>query len=703
MGQLGKEIIKGRSRRIVEGSFYLFIGVSLLLSLITFHPEEISFLSYPSSAKVSNLIGIVGNWLGFWLFFFLGWAGYFVVFWLFLRIVSLFREELQVERRKRVGGYICLIVSLSLLASFFSLPTFSWGKIFENTSFSGGVVGYALVKLFSPYLGTIGTPIFGFLLLILGAALVFPLEGINLPRFKLKWRKSIPPPVKKTREASPRKAKKKKTIKEFSGEETTEEAETMGLPPLSLLKDPPPMQKEDDAFVQENARRLESVLKEFGLKGEVVEVHRGPVITSYEVKPGTGIKVHQITALADDIALALQAQSLRIVSPIPGKAALGIEIPNPVPRLVYLKEILSSPQFKNASSKLTLALGKDIRGNPIVGNLKEMPHLLIAGTTGSGKTVCLHSLVMSLLFQAFPYEVKLLLVDPKMVELTPFSRIPHLYAPIITSGKGAAKSLQWIVEEMEGRYRTLAEAGVRDVEKFNRLMEKEGNPEEKIPYIVVIIDELADLMAVASRQVEDSIMRLAQLSRAAGIHLILATQRPSVDVVTGVIKANFPCRLSFQVSSKVDSRTILDMSGAEKLLGKGDMLYLPAGSSKPVRAQGCLVTEEEIESVVDYWAKMGKVEHEKTLEDFDEGKETEDELPAENDPLFKEAVKVIFVTGMASASNLQRRMRIGYARAGRLIDLMEKKGIVGPARGSKPREILVSEAYLEELSRGDKQ
>ncbi len=698
MGQFGKEIVKGRSRRIVEGSIYLFVGSSLLLSLITFHPEEVSFLSYPSSAKVSNLIGIVGNWVGFWLFFLLGWAGYFVVFWLFLRMAALFREELQVERRKRIGGYLCLIVSLALLASFFSLPTFSWGKIFENTSFSGGIVGYALVKLFSPYLGTIGTPIFGFLLLILGTALAFPLEGISMPRFKFKLSKSPASPRKKIKKASPRKPEKQKIGEDFSGKEITEE--TMGLPPLSLLKDPPPLQKEDDAFVQDNARRLESVLKEFGLKGEVVEVHRGPVITSYEVKPGTGIKVHQITALADDIALALQAQSLRIVSPIPGKAALGIEIPNPVPRLVYLKEILSSPQFQNASSKLTLALGKDIRGNPIVGNLKEMPHLLIAGTTGSGKTVCLHSLVMSLLFQAFPYEVKLLLVDPKMVELTPFSRIPHLYAPIITSGKGAAKSLQWIVEEMEGRYQTLAEAGVRDVDKFNRLMEKEGNPEEKIPYIVVIIDELADLMAVASRQVEDSIMRLAQLSRAAGIHLILATQRPSVDVVTGVIKANFPCRLSFQVSSKVDSRTILDMSGAEKLLGKGDMLYLPAGSSKPVRAQGCLVTEEEIESVVDYWAKTGKVEHEKTL-DFEEEKETEDELPAENDPLFKEAVKVIFVTGMASASNLQRRMRIGYARAGRLIDLMEKKGIVGPARGSKPREILVSEAYLQELSKGD--
>ncbi|MCD6219345.1 DNA translocase FtsK 4TM domain-containing protein [Candidatus Calescamantes bacterium] len=697
MGKFGKEIEKRKSRRVIEGVIYLFIAICLLLSLITFHPEELSFLSYPFPKDSSNLIGKIGNWAGFFIFFLLGWAGYIIVLWFLLNTVALLREDWRLERRRRVGGYLCLIISLALLASFFSFPTSSWGKIFEDKSFGGGILGYFLVRGLLPYLGTIGTPVFAFLLLIIGGILSFPLEGIHLPHFRF----SIIPSRKKEKKITPRKEYKEKPTKEFVEEE--KEEEEMGLPSLSLLRDPPPMQEEDDAFIKENAERLEKVLEEFGLKGEVVDVHRGPVITSYEVKPGVGVKVHQITALADDIALALQAQSLRIVSPIPGKAAVGIEIPNPVPRLVYLKEIISSQKFKDSSSKLTLALGKDIRGNPIVGNLKEMPHLLIAGTTGSGKTVCLHSLVMSLLFQAFPNEVKLLLVDPKMVELAPFSRIPHLYTPIITSGKNAAKSLQWIVEEMEERYQTLAEAGVRDVERFNKLMEKEGNEEEKIPYIVVIIDELADLMAVASRQVEDSIMRLAQLSRAAGIHLILATQRPSVDVITGVIKANFPCRISFQVSSKVDSRTILDMSGAEKLLGKGDMLYLPVGSSKPIRAQGCFVTEEEIEKVVEHWSRAGKVEHERIpLFEGEKEEEKEEELPAEDDPLFKEAVKVIFATGMASASNLQRRMRIGYARAGRLIDLMEKKGIVGPARGSKPREILVSEAYLKELEKEGK-
>ena len=675
-------------KRKLRGVILFFIAIGLFLSILSFHINELSFLYYPPQTKSTNYLGIVGNWLGFISFFSLGWAIYGIIFLIFLDVFLLFKKDSELKKRRFFWGKVSFILSLSLLLSLFEIPTSNWGRIFESYRYSGGIIGYSLWRSLFPYLGRIGTPMIGFLFLIIGIFLFFPFEEMNFSFPKISFRH--PPSIKKIsrKREYPEKKEEIKVITKIPEEEGTEE---IALPPLSLLNDPPPKEKENDAYIAENAKRLEKVLEEFGLKGEVVEIHRGPVITSYEVKPGTGIKVHQITALQDDVALALKARSLRIVSPIPGKAALGIEIPNPTPRFVYLKEIISSEEFMNSPSKLSLALGKDIRGNPVIGNLKEMPHLLIAGTTGSGKTVCLHSLIMSILFHAFPGEVKFLLIDPKMVELAPFSELPHLYSPIIIGGKQAAKTLQWIVEEMEARYRSLAEAGVRDIEKYNK------KSEEKIPYIVVVIDELADLMAVASRQVEDSIMRLAQLSRAAGIHLILATQRPSVDVITGVIKANFPCRLSFQVSSKIDSRTILDMSGAEKLLGKGDMLYLPAGFTKPIRVQGSLVTEEEIRRVVNYWMRLGKAEFEKLPEE--EIKKEEEELPAENDPLFKEAVRIILITHQASASNLQRRMRIGYARAGRLIDLMEKRGIVGQARGSKPREILVSDSYLEELEK----
>jgi S-DNA-T family DNA segregation ATPase FtsK/SpoIIIE len=453
------------------------------------------------------------------------------------------------------------------------------------------------------------------------------------------------------------------------------------LPPLSFLNLPHQAEAgvED---VNKNSGLLEKALREFGVETKVVQVNEGPVITSYELELAPGVKVSSITSLADDISLALKTPSVRIIAPIPGKAVVGIEIANRHPRFVSLREILSSGDFQEASSKLTLALGKDVRGNALLSNLAEMPHLLIAGTTGSGKTVCINSLIVSLLYRATPEEVKFLMIDPKRVELVSFNGIPHLISPVVTETKKAATALKWLIEEMEGRYKLLALAGARNIDRYNKIRESP----EPLPYIVVIIDELADLMAVARVTVEEAISRLAQLSRAVGIHLILATQRPSVDVITGVIKANFPYRISFQVSSKVDSRTVLDMNGAERLLGKGDMLFLPAGRSKPIRSQGCLVSDQGIEKVVTFLKSQGEPDYQEEVL-----KKTEQDSYSQSreaDELFERAVQVILDSGQASASTLQRRFRIGYNRAARLIDRMEAEGIVGPPQGSKPRQIL---------------
>ncbi len=685
MGEYGKRMREMLPKRIITGCFLLVISVLFFLSLISFYPSSLSLLHFPASAS-QNWIGKTGDYVAFWLYLGMGWSAYLLVFCIFIASIFCFIPRLFTHRIRRITGFILLILSSSVILSHFRVNMGRWGEIFSGTQFAGGILGNILDQKLTPLFGSVGTPFLVSLILVISFLLLSPGKMVLLRR----------------KEEKPRPAEKKR---EFEKEEEKAKVPSQTfippLPPLSLLNDPPPLKEEGEGILKQRAKKLEEVLEEFGLKGEVVGIHKGPVVTSYEIKPGSGVKVHQILSLADDIALAMKTPSIRIISPIPGKSAIGIEIPNPHPRFVYLKEILASEEFRSSPSKLTLALGKEIQGKPLVADLKQMPHLLIAGTTGSGKTVCLHSLITSILFNAYPQEVKFLLIDPKMVELAPFSTIPHLFSPIVSGSKKAANALKWMVEEMDLRYQKLAEVGVREIERFNERMEEEGRGEEKLPYVVVVIDELADLMTVASREVEDSIMRLAQLSRAAGIHLILATQRPSVDVITGVIKANFPCRISFQVSSKVDSRTILDTGGAEKLLGKGDMLFLPPGSPKPIRAQGCLITEEEIERVVGYLQKMGRPEF--VRKEFPEEKKEEEQevLPAEKDPLFKEAVRVILTTGQASASHLQRRMRIGYARAGRLIDLMEKRGIVGPARGSKPREILVDESYLKELEEED--
>ena len=471
------------------------------------------------------------------------------------------------------------------------------------------------------------------------------------------------------------------------------------IPPTTILDEWKGDVAMDKVKLFEKARTLQSKCQEFGVMGSVVEIHPGPVVTTYEFKPDAGIKYSKIVALADDLALGLEAESIR-VDRMSGRGTVGIEIPNEVREMISLREILEGEAFRKASGRLTLALGKTVGGEPNVTDLASMPHLLIAGATGTGKSVGLNCMIASILYKATPDEVRLILIDPKRLELGVYEDIPHLLAPVVTDPKIASNVLKWAVTEMEKRIRKLANEGVRNIDQYNNVMRAErpapaAGEEEARPlhYIVIVIDELADLMMVSSHEVEESITRLAQMARAVGIHLILATQRPSVDVLTGLIKANFPSRISFRVAARVDSRTILDSIGAEHLLGKGDMLFLPPGSARLTRIHGAFVSEQEIARLTSYLRKTGKPAYDETVGKTERSADTA-EL-TDRDELFDEAARFILQSGQASTSMLQRRFRIGFSRAGRLIDLMERDGIIGPADGSKPREILVAPDYYE--------
>lgn len=464
------------------------------------------------------------------------------------------------------------------------------------------------------------------------------------------------------------------------------------LPPLSLLSKPVrPKGGRTTRDIAEGVRKLEETLSSFGVKAKVVQVCRGPAITRYEIQPSAGIKVSRITGLADDIALSMAAPDVRIEAPIPGKAVVGIEVPNQEVSTVFLRELLETSEFQQASSRLTVALGKDIAGDPVVTDLSRMPHLLIAGATGSGKSVCLNTIIASILFKATPEEVKFIIIDPKMVELTTYNGIPHLVSPVVTDPKKAATALRWAVKEMERRYELFAAVGVRDLARYNELCKSQGT----LPFIVIIIDELADLMMVAPADVEDAVCRLAQMARAAGIHLVVATQRPSVDVITGLIKANIPSRISFAVSSQIDSRTVLDAAGAEKLLGKGDMLFFPVGAPKPIRVQGAYLSDQEVEALVSYLKKQAAPRYdERVMEEDVNSSGQEEEL---EDELLPRAIEIFMETGQASISMLQRRLRVGYARAARLMDILEKKGYVGGYEGGKPRPVLITAEQFEQI------
>ena len=518
-------------------------------------------------------------------------------------------------------------------------------------------------------------------------------------RVKAAEREKIPKTVPVIDTASPSVEKMKRKRAEQTHFDFIQKEGAFKLPPLTLLDQ---VERKDTRIKREslimNSRILEKKLADFGVEGKVVEVKPGPLITMYELEPAPGVKITKVTNLSDDLALALRAPSIRIIAPIPGKAVIGIEIPNHEREPVHLKDVLDNDAFLESQFKLPIALGEDIIGTPVITDLTRMPHLLIAGTTGSGKSVSLNAMICSILFKTPPDDTKFLMIDPKRLELSAYEGIPHLLHPVVVDPKRASQVLKWAVEEMEKRYQTIVELGVKNIEAYNKLIDKKlneknihprgtdekgeptGGVPSKLPYIVIIIDELADLMMVAQRNVEESLARLAQMARAAGIHLILATQRPSVDVITGVIKANFPTRISFQVSSKVDSRTILDQLGAENLLGSGDMLFMPPGTSKLTRIHGPYVSEKEIERIVDFVKKQARPSYDETIMEYRADSSDTEKSDGEFDEKYDEAVELVTELGQASISLVQRYLKVGYNRAARMIERMEAEGVVGPIR-----------------------
>ena len=504
-----------------------------------------------------------------------------------------------------------------------------------------------------------------------------------------------------------KKEEKVKQVLQLEHAVAVEEEDNYEYPPVELLsKGSKKALKGGAKALTDVATKLQKTLYSFGVQAKVENVSVGPAITRYELKPAEGVRVSKIANLSDDIALNLAAETIRIEAPIPGKQAVGIEVPNTEKETVHFRDVVESADFQDAKSKLSVALGKDVAGNMAIADIAKMPHALIAGATGSGKSVCINTIITSIIYKAKPSEVKFVMVDPKVVELSVYNGIPHLLIPVVTDPRKAAGALAWAVQEMDNRYNVFAQKGVRDLKGYNALAEKEEGM-GKLPQIVIIIDELADLMMVAAKEVEDSICRLAQKARAAGMHLIIATQRPSVDVITGIIKANVPSRIAFSVSSQVDSRTILDQVGAEKLLGKGDMLFYPSGAPKPSRVQGAFVSDDEVEKIVSFVKSNGEATYnEDILESIENGNKTDKELAEEaagdddTDPFLMDAIDVVVETGQASTSFIQRRFKVGYARAGRIIDQMEERGVISGYQGSKPRQVLMTMERLQELKMG---
>ncbi|MDI6605856.1 MAG: DNA translocase FtsK [Candidatus Omnitrophota bacterium] len=708
-----------KERRVDEakGVILIALGLMVLVSLIRFDRFDLPwYTSYPNIPP-KNFLGIFGAWLGGIAVFLFGRAASFIVPFLILSLgIKFFQQEKPRLSVPRILGIATFLLSASSFIGMFSL------KNAYLRFYYAGFLGSNISVFVTNYFSRLGGLIIFTTFIILSLALVTEIlisslflnifnriKLVLLSSFKINKKVKVsasalprvrPAAIEKIKTAlqepltiiKPKIQIKTKALAVSELKPPLKELKIgeYQLPTLDLLDSPPPFEvrqiKED---LEGNARILEETLEDFGIAVKVTDIERGPVITRYEVEPAPGVKLNRIVALSDDIALAMKAQSVRIIAPIPGKARVGVEVPNSQSSLVYLKEVLSSREFQEQELPLTLPLGKDIAGHCIVADLDEMPHLLIAGTTGSGKTVCLNSLILSLLFRNNPNDLKFVMIDPKMVELRLFSEIPHMLCPVITDAKKASVALNWVVNEMEERYKLLAKAGTRNIESYNQ-------KQEKIPYIIVIIDEFADLMTVAPDQIENAVTRLAQLSRAVGIHLILATQRPSVNVVTGVIKANLPARISFKVASKVDSRTVLDTNGADKLLGRGDSLFMRPGESKLIRIQCTLVSDTEIERVVDFIKKQGEpVYDEEILKDRQRSNAG---IGDDKDEIYDEAVRIIMESNQASVSILQRRLRLGYTRAARIIDTMEQEGLVGPFEGSRPRRILVDrQAWLKEV------
>ncbi len=754
------------------------VGVFFMLAFLTYNTGDVSWNSYSNEGSIHNLGGRLGAQVADLFFSSFGLASYLIPLALLYMSYTLFRfKEIRLRSYKLIAS-AGLLFSLATLFAFFRDKT----SLFEQQVPTGGLVGVVTAHFLKSTVGTAGALL---LLLPLLAACIMILAHFSFVLFAGWWlenlkhklaawqerrshdreekekqnakKEGLPaaaassgPVIKPAAAPPPRpnlikkeKEKKKEDAKTAAVQETFEFIKAEGnfhTPPFSLLDIPPATEKtlDRDALTL-NARLLEKKLKDYNIDGEVVEICPGPVITMYEFSPAPGIKISRIAGLTDDLTMALQAMSIRIVAPIPGKGVVGIEVPNRDRDMVFLREIFNCEHFSHSKMKLPLALGKDIAGLPVVTDLAKAPHLLVAGSTGSGKSVSINTMILSLLYTSTPQDVRMIMVDPKMLEFSMYEGIPHLLLPVVTEPKKASLALKWAVNEMERRYTLLSDKGVRNIDSYNKklageLLEQEelnSVPEAEIieelediveggeadidpipfvvdddvilehshlPYIVVIVDELADLMMVAGREVEEHIARLAQKARASGIHLILATQRPSVDVITGLIKANLPSRISFQVTSKVDSRTILDTNGAESLLGNGDMLYMPPGTSRLQRIHGAFVSDAEVQRVVDFLKKQGKPVYEKSImemKDADEKGSSGNE--EEQDERWEDALRLVAETKQASISMVQRRLRIGYNRAARIVEMMESEGMIAPSDGtSKPREIYmdVIHAYL---------
>ncbi len=677
-----------RIKQEIGGVLSVLGSIYLSMSLFSHYVKDpvLFFRVTEPQEPLQNLGGTLGAYISGWLIIFLGIAAFLIpLFTIAFGIKRLLGKE--GHRIYLIGGILFIFSSslfLSLLSSTFQI------HIEKYPDGIGGLVGKEIAYLANRLLSLPGAYILSLSAFLSSIILLSPVSLISLALQRRKREVKREHPIEDIvlEEAIDDKILKRDLEKKEISPPLTDTVRPgkIGdyvLPSLDLLNlyDSASNRPSKEELL-ENSTLIERKLLDFDVEGKVTQVHPGPIVTMYEFEPAPGVKINRVVSLSDDLALALKAQSVR-VAPLPGKATIGIEVPNIQREVVSLREILSAESFKKSSSRLTLGLGKDISGRPIIADLAKMPHLLVAGATGSGKSVSINSMVISLLYKATPATVKMLMIDPKLLELSAYEEIPHLISPVITNPKEAAEALKKIVIEMEQRYRVLAEKASRSIDTYN----SQVGDEEKMPYIVVFIDELADLMFTVSNEIEDSIARLAQMGRAAGIHLILATQRPSVDVITGIIKANFPTRISFQVSSKVDSRTILDTHGAEQLLGKGDMLLMFPGA-RIIRVHGSLITESEIKAVTDFVKSQGKPDY-TILDKIQEIDRDEDEIPGERDELYLRAVEFGESLGEVSISSVQRRLKIGYNRAAKIMELMEEDGLVGPPRGAgKPREFL---------------
>jgi DNA segregation ATPase FtsK/SpoIIIE, S-DNA-T family len=729
--------------REIKGVVCLTLAVFLLLCLASYSPQDPSFTRFVTDgASTQNLTGKFGSYTADSIIRLLGIASFLLPLALFACAFQYFLRPAFVVDAQRIFGFSFFTFAC---AGLFSALIKGGVTVYGETLRAGGLIGTGIVQFLLRYFNPAGTYII--LIFIFVVALFFTIEfslvsvtenfsrrvrgGLaaikeHVTSFftgffsRLKVEKN-PPLVIEEAEPAPKKAKPKKVEQTHFDFSKLKSDGKFQLPPFSLLSEAPQKDgrvKRDQLIT--NSRILEKKLADFGVEARVVEVMPGPVITMYELEPASGVKINRITNLADDLALALMAPSIRILAPIPGKSVIGIEIPNLKREPVFLKDVLNNDAFTKSSLRLPIALGVDFVGTPVIADLAKMPHLLIAGTTGSGKSVALNAMICSILFKAQPDDIKFLMVDPKRLELSSYEGIPHLMHPVVVDPKKASQVLRWTVEEMERRYKVISALGVKSIDAYNEMiltgakskatatikdLQAETRPavdagegstrnnapfqHVKLPYIVVVIDELADLMMVAPRDVEESLTRLAQMARAAGIHLIIATQRPSVDVITGLIKANFPTRISFKVSSKIDSRTIIDQQGAEQLLGAGDMLFIPPGTSKLTRIHGAYLSDEEISRIVDFIKIQAQPTYDASIEKFEfESTQTQHDEDGD-DVKYDEAVALVGELGQASISLVQRYMKIGYNRAARMIEQMEREGIVGPSDGAKPRKVLI--------------